>query len=87
MYFNEMVILKKWIRPQSVQSLSDSFYEIFIGQVNRMDFKSMTLKEVNGLGKEFVADLLFSIEKSKRGMDMSSTLYVLQNSINILMNE
>ena len=82
-----MVILKKWIRPQSVQSLSDSFYEIFIGQVNRMDFKSMTLKEVNGLGEEFVADLLFCIEKSKRGIDMSSTLYVLQNSINILMNE
>ncbi|MDV6037505.1 hypothetical protein [Bacillus sp. SM-B1] len=52
-----------------------------------MNFKSMTLKEVNGLGEEFVADLLFGIEKSKRGMDMSSTLYVLQNSINILMNE
>ncbi|WP_198559965.1 hypothetical protein [Bacillus sp. SN10] len=47
----------------------------------------MTLKEVNGLGKEFVADLLFGIEKSKRGMDMSSTLYALQNSINILLNE
>ncbi|HGA0511563.1 hypothetical protein G5716_06285 [Bacillus pacificus] len=52
-----------------------------------MDIKSMTLKEVNGLDKEFVADLLFGIEKSRRGMDMSSTIYVLQNSINILMNE
>ncbi|UOB81236.1 hypothetical protein MQW34_11925 [Bacillus sp. ZJS3] len=40
-----------------------------------MDFKSMTLKEVNGLGKEFVANLLFGIEKSKKGPVVSNRTF------------